>query len=103
LNSSLSSTLSPTSKYRLRNEAVAWQNLSPEAVLVQLEREEVHVANPTAATLIDALQKGATVEELVARMTSDYEVSAAQAAADVEAFLKAALDAGLLSEEPAPT
>ncbi|HEY2510949.1 MAG TPA: PqqD family protein [Polyangiaceae bacterium] len=91
--------LSRTARYRLRKESVAWQNVAPEAILVQLDREELHVANPTAALLIDALQEGATLPELVTRVTDDYEVEAAQATADVESFLRQALAAGLLTEE----
>jgi hypothetical protein len=90
--------LSRTKAYRLRKEAVAWQNVEPEAVLVQLEREEVHVANPAAATIIDALMGGATLPDLVARVTDTFEVDAAQATADVEAFLRSAIGAGLVEE-----
>jgi Coenzyme PQQ synthesis protein D (PqqD) len=93
-------SLSRTNRYRIRKEAVAWQNVAPDAILVQLEREEVHVANPTAATIVEALQVGATVAELVERVTSEYEVEAAQATADIETFLRAALEAGLVAEEP---
>ena len=92
--------LSLTSRYRIRKEAVAWQNVAPEAILVQLEREEVHIANQTAAMIIEALQIGATVPELVERVVSDYEVEAVQATADVETFLRAALEAGLVAEDP---
>jgi hypothetical protein len=92
--------LSRTARYILRKEAIAWQSLDTEAVLVQLEREEVHVANPTAVLIIDALHTGATVTELVARVTRDYDVEPEQATSDVEAFLRAALEAGLLAEEP---
>jgi hypothetical protein len=93
-------SLSRTSRYRIRKEAVAWQNVAPDAILVQLEREEVHVANPTAATIVDALQSGATVAELVERVTSEYEVDPTQATADIETFLRAALEGGLVTEEP---
>lgn len=92
--------LSLSARYRIRKEAVAWQNVAPDALLVQLEREEVHVANPTAATIVDALQIGATLAELIERVTSDYEVEPEQAAADIQTFLRAALDAGIVAEEP---
>ena len=95
--------LSRTARFRLRKESVAWQNVAPEAILVQLDREELHVANPTAALLIDALQEGATLPELVTRVTADYEVETAQATADVESFLRQALAAGLLTEEKSST
>jgi hypothetical protein len=94
--------LSRTSRFLLRKESIAWQSLDTEAVLVQLEREEVHVANPTAVVIIDALQTGATLREIVARVTNDYEIEEAQATADVETFLKTALEAGLVVEEPRP-
>jgi hypothetical protein len=94
------SALSPTSRFRLRKEAIAWQNIAPEAVLVQLEREEVHVANPVAATIVDVLQAGpASLVELTARVTDTYEVDATRATADIVAFLRAAIDAGVIEEQ----
>jgi PqqD family protein of HPr-rel-A system len=92
--------LSKSARFRLRKEAVAWQNMAPESVLVQLEREEVHVANPSAVTIIETLQKAAsTIEELTARVTDAFEVDPAQATTDVEAFLAAAVEAGIIEEE----
>ena len=92
--------LSRTSRFRLRIEAVAWQNMEPEAVLVQLEREEVHVANPVAAVIVEALQSApATIDELVARVTDKFDVDAATAMKDIEAFVRAATEAGVLEEQ----
>jgi hypothetical protein len=93
---------SNVSRYRLRKEAIAWQNLEPEAVLVQLEREEVHVANPVAATIVEALQGGpATLDELTTRVTDKFEVDVAQAQNDIQTFLRAAIEAGVVEEQTA--
>jgi hypothetical protein len=93
-------SLSKTARFRLRTEAVAWQNLDPEAVLVQLEREEVHVANPVAATIVEALRaKPATLDELTDCVAETFEVEILQAAADIEVFVQAALEAGVFEEQ----
>jgi len=83
----------PASRYRLMTEEVAWSQLEPNAVLIQLDRNEVHLANPVAAAIVESLQSGsATRDELL-------ELDAAQAAIDLEQFLGVALEAGIIAKE----
>jgi hypothetical protein len=93
--------LSQTSRFLFRKEVTAWQSLDAEVVIVQLEREEVHVTNTLGAFLMEALKEGATLGQLVARVTDAYDVEEARAQSDVEAFLRTSLEAGLIAEEPA--
>jgi len=87
-------------RYRLHTESVAWSNLEPNAVLVHLDRDEVHLANPVAAVIVDVLQAGpATVKDLVTKVLDTFEVDEAQAASDIEAFLKSAIEAGVIEEQ----
>lgn len=52
--------------------------------------------NETGVLLWRELEKGAEKEELVAAITSEYEVSAEEAAEDIESFLAALKKAGCL-------
>jgi len=90
----------PASRYRLMTEEVAWSQLEPNAVLIQLDRNEVHLANPVAAAIVESLQSGsATRDELLERVLEKFEVDAAQAAIDLEQFLGVALEAGIIAKE----
>ena len=54
--------------------------------------------NETGAFLWRALQQPATAETLTAALLDEYEVTAEKAAADVERFLAALREKGLLDE-----
>jgi hypothetical protein len=73
--------------YALRNDQVAFRAVGDESLVVQLAREEVHLANPTATMLLELLARGASQEELVARLVDETDVDPEQAEQDVEAFL----------------
>ena len=73
--------------------------MEPHAVVVQLERDELHLANTTAACLVDALQAGATFAELKKRILATFEVDEAKAEDDVAAFLVEAIRVGIVVEE----
>lgn len=90
--------------YQLCRESVAWSELNDAVVVVQLERDEVHLANPTASFLLERLKEGATYRDLVAALTDVFDVDMAQARDDVSRFLEAAVAKGLVVEplkEPA--
>lgn len=88
-------------RYRLRTESVAWTQMEPHAVVIQIERDEAHFTNQAAAVLIETLKDGATFDQLVARITQEFEVEAAQAATDVQAFLAVAIAHGVVEESGA--
>ena len=89
--------------YRLLTDAIAWSRLAPDALLIQLDRNEVHLANPVAAAIVECLQAGsATLDELAAHVTEKFEVEVPQAVADIESFLREAIAFGVVDEEPPP-
>ncbi len=90
---------SPPTRYRLRSDAVAWSELGPEAILVQLEADQIHVANATAKVLLEQLRAGATVSELVLKLTETFEVDDIQAKNDVLAFVSTLETAKIVSAE----
>lgn len=89
----------PPIRYTLRSDAIAWSELGAEAVLVQLEADQIHVANSTAKLLLEALRTGATASELVEKITETFEVDEIQAKSDVDTFLTALKNAKIVSSE----
>jgi len=55
--------------------------------------------NGSGAFLFNTLKDGATEEMLINKMLEEYEIDEATAKADVGAFLKTLLNAGILSDE----
>lgn len=86
-------------RYRLRADAVAWSELGAETILVQLEADQIHVANATAKVLLEELRQGATVPELVLKLTETFEVDDIQAENDVVAFVSTLEKSKIVSAE----
>src|SRR5262245_23682582 len=74
-------------RYRLRRDSVATSDLGSEIVILDLDTSFYFAVSESAAVLVGALAEGASAEELVGRLLDHYDVQAAEAAADVEAFL----------------
>ncbi len=73
--------------YRLRRHGIACSDLGAEIVILDLETSFYFAASASAAVLVNALIEGASEADLVDRLLAHYAVSAADATADVEAFL----------------
>lgn len=81
---------------RLRSDRLHWLEADGEVVALDESALVYLNANPSGATLWQALAVGATRDDLVRRLLSEYEVDEQTAAADVDGFI-AELDArGLL-------
>jgi hypothetical protein len=76
-------------RIRLRSEQVAWREVEGEIVALDVGRSLYLSANRTGALLWPALAAGTTRDELVATLTAAFELDAATAGADVDAFVDA--------------
>lgn len=86
---------------KLRTEALSWQRLEADAVLLDLRTSTYFTVNSTGADLVDALATGERTEaDLQQVLLVDYDVTPERAAADVRALL-ADLDGQGLLERPA--
>lgn len=79
---------------KLREGAVAFQQVEGETILLDLAASTYLGVNHSGSVLWPALADGATREELVARLQETYDVTQDQAAADVDAFLQSCRDRG---------
>lgn len=83
-------------RLKLRENAVAWQQVEGETILLDVATSTYLGVNRSGSALWPALADGATRAELVARLRAAYQVTEEQAGADVDEFLRVCRDRGLL-------
>lgn len=82
---------------KLRTEALSWQRLDDDAVLLDLRTSTYFTVNGTGADLVDALATGERTEaDLRQVLLADYDVTPERAAADVSALVAELHEQGLL-------
>lgn len=81
---------------KLKDGAVVWREVDGETIVLAVESSDYLGANESATLLWAALQRGTTRVELVDILVSEYDVSRAQAEADVHAFVDACHIRGFL-------
>jgi hypothetical protein len=85
-------------QFKLREGAVAWQQVDGETILLDLAASAYLGANPSGSALWAALADGATREELVERLCKTFDVTEDRAGSDVDAFLRDCRDRGFLAQ-----
>jgi hypothetical protein len=86
---------------RLDTGRIDWRVVEDEIVVHDLTTDEHLTLNHSAAALWEPLVAGASEEGLVERLVDEYDVSGAQARADVSAFVADLLDRRLLARTSA--
>lgn len=81
---------------KLSDGAVAWRQVEGETILLDLTASEYLAVNDSGSLLWPAIVEGTTRRELVERLLAAYELSEAQAATDVDAFLESCRARGFL-------
>ena len=72
---------------KLREGAVAWQEVEGETILLDLAASEYLGVNRSGSVLWSALIEGATEEQLIDQLCAAYDIPRQRATADVTAFL----------------
>lgn len=72
--------------------------LEGEGVVLHLKERRYFTVNETGLVLLEALKEPQTLEQLVARLLDEYEVTPESARATTEAFLKQCTDAAVVLE-----
>ena len=83
--------------YRLRDGELEWREVEGEIVALDLRASTYLSINKAGTALWPHLTSGASREELVTALTSRYGIDAESAAHDVEAFVRALEEKGLLA------
>ena len=76
-----------TPVFRLR-EAVDWRDVQGDVVALDVRRAVYLATNDAGAVLWNRLAGGATKHDLVNALLDEFDVGAAAAGADVDAFLR---------------
>lgn len=85
-----------------RNPETAFRALGDEGGLVVIPgRSEVKVVNPVGILVYRLLDGKHSIAEIVAQVTKEFDIGAAEAEADVQAFVGELADHGMLAEEEA--
>lgn len=92
-------TTDPTALDRpKRNPKTAFRDFGDEGGLVVLPgRAEVKVLNAVAMAIYPLLDGTRTREEIVAKIVEEFEISPAEARADLDAFLSELAEHGMLA------
>jgi hypothetical protein len=86
----------PEPTLRLRTDELDWLPIDQEVVVLDSRRDVYLATNQTGAHLWRALIEGTTRSELIDMLMRDFDVDAETATADVEAYLQALNEQGLL-------
>jgi len=79
------------------NPDVEFRRLGEQMVLVHLDTNQVYELNNTGARVWELMGAGANEDEILDRLTANFEVGPEQLRQDVEALLQELKSAGLIS------
>jgi 2-polyprenyl-3-methyl-5-hydroxy-6-metoxy-1,4-benzoquinol methylase len=71
----------------VKNEDIAWRKIDDDAILIDMDEEEVTHFNEVAAQIWDSLDGTKSTAEIIEHIRSQFEVDQEQAKKDVFAFL----------------
>jgi hypothetical protein len=97
----LASSLHATPVRLTRNTAIVSREVAGETIVVPICRgvgdlDSVYTFNPVGKSLWQLLEQGRTAEELASWIASNFDVTAEQAASDVQSYLTELQEVGLI-------
>jgi len=85
----------PASGYALRPD-VRYRLIAGEGVVVRQNQGEVLVLNGVGARMLQLLAQGLSAASIASRLASEYDAAVPQIEADLEAFARELVAAGIL-------
>lgn len=89
-------TFAPAEPLALDAERAVWRQVGDEVVILDVPTATYLTLNSSAVTLWDLLAEVATPAELVAKLVATYDITGDKAARDVQHFLGALQERGLI-------
>jgi hypothetical protein len=83
-------------RFRLRGDGLEWRTVEGEIVALDLPADTYLGLNRSGAVLWQALAHGASADELVEKLTAEYQIDTTQAARDVGQFIAALRAQGVI-------
>ncbi|HEV8065716.1 MAG TPA: PqqD family protein [Acidimicrobiales bacterium] len=87
----------PGLRFQIREDDVAWRRVVDDMVLLDVEHSVYHGLNRTGAIIWEGIAGGHSVAELIELVAEEFPDAAEQASSDVPRFLRALVDAGLIT------
>jgi SOS response regulatory protein OraA/RecX len=81
---------------KLRTDGVTWREIDGEMVILDLSSSTYLRTNQTGSTLMRLLAEDRSADELADELMKTYGISAEQAGADVESFVRVLEEKNLL-------
>jgi PqqD family protein of HPr-rel-A system len=85
-----------------RDSALPFQTMDSETIVVDPRTREVHLLNETAARIWDLLETEQTLPDLLSALASEYQADGDDLQREVETFVAALTEKGLVKQGPAP-
>jgi len=86
-----------TMKSKIKKD-LAYRRIAGEMFVVDAAESALHELNGTAALIWEGLAAGKPAESIAAALTAEFEIDAASARADLDAFTAELLKAGLIEK-----
>jgi hypothetical protein len=86
----------PDERIALDAERAVWRQVGDEVVILDVPTATYLTLNSSAVVLWDQLAEGATPTELAAKLMATYDITDDRAAKDVQHFLEALQERGLI-------
>ena len=83
-------------QYQLRKDDLVWRGVAGETIILDLRTSLYLSLNTAAASLWQALEKGATERQLVESLCTAFGIGADRAGEDVKAFIACCVERDLL-------
>ena len=83
---------------KLRARDLVWREVEDEVVALDLKTSNYIAINRTGRALWPLLSEGATREGLIQQLVEEFEVDQEQAGRDVDVFIEALVEKGLVEE-----
>lgn len=84
---------------RLRGSDLAWREIDGDLVILDLRASTYLTSNASGAVLMKALTEDRTEAELTQCLVEAFSISAEQAQRDVQGFVEALANGGLLEQQ----
>ena len=84
-----------------RAERTAMRVIDGEALVMVIDRRELHRLNDVGSRVLELCDGATTVDAIVAKIVSEFEVDAVRARGDVDAFIAEMTAAGAIAQEGA--
>jgi len=83
-----------------KSPKTAWRIIEGEAVILSMESKVLRGLNPVGSRIWELIDGQRSLEEITGTIVLEFDVTPADAAQDVRAFIQELLDRGLVTQVP---